>query len=201
MNDQRAIWSSLVCEAYSDHRLRKVMWSVSRGLSEVTGRVISNDDPLVEMVPLGLVPERAGGSGTDVVGVYLVIGGGLRGQAILILPVVSALNLVDMMMDEELGTTTELGILERSALSEAGNMTLSCFLNAVASLDEVPDMLRPSPPTVMVDMLDAIMDVIVAPVAAVRNDLLVIETMFQDTRGAVQGRLWVLPDPALQDLC
>lgn len=200
MNSQREIWNGLVNGQYSTHRLRKVMWRVTGGLSELTGRTISNDDPSVEKVPIGQVHERAGGPEEQRVGIYLVIGGGLRGQAIVILPMASALNLVDLMMGQKMGTATELGSIERSALSEIGNMTLSYFLNGVASLEEVADLLRPSPPAVMVDMLGAILDVIVTPVAAVRDDLLIIETMFRDSARAVEGRFWVLPDPALRDL-
>lgn len=200
MNSQREIWNSLVSGEYSSYLLRKVMWRVASGLSELTGRTIINDDPIVEKVPIGQVHERAGGPEEQMVGVYLVIGGGLRGQAIVILPMASALNLADLMMSQEPGTATELGLMERSALSEVGNMTLSYFLNGVASLDEMPDLLRPSPPAVMVDMLGAILDVIVTPVAAVRDDLLIVETVFRDSARAVEGRFWVLPDPALRNL-
>jgi hypothetical protein len=52
----------------------------------------------------------------------------------------------------------------------------------------------------MVDMLGAILDVIVTPVAAVRDDLLIIDTPFRDHRRVVQGRFWVLPNPAIRDL-
>ena len=79
-------------------------------------------------------------------------------------------------------------------------MMLSYFLNGVAALDEMPGLLRPSPPAVMVNMLGAILDVIVTPIAAVRDDLLIIDTAFRDTRRSIQGHFWVLPDPALEDL-
>jgi hypothetical protein len=52
----------------------------------------------------------------------------------------------------------------------------------------------------MVDMLGAILNVILTPVAAVRDDLVIIETDFRDMRETIQGRLWVLPDPVLLDL-
>lgn len=200
MNSQREIWKSLISGEQSSQLLRKVMWRVANGLSGLTGRTIINDDPAVERVPIGQVHERAGGPEEQMVGIYLVIGGGLRGQAIVILPMASALNLADMLTSQEPGTAAELGLMERSALSEVGNMTLSYFLNGVASLDEMPDLLRPSPPAVMVDMLGAILDVIVTPVAAVRDDLLIVETVFRDSTRAVDGRFWVMPDPALKDL-
>jgi chemotaxis protein CheC len=134
------------------------------------------------------------------VGVHLVISGGLHGQAILILPVTSALNLVDLLMGDPPGTATGLGVMEQSALSEIGNMTVSYFLNGVAALSRVPGMLQPSPPTVMVNVLAAMISAIVTPVSTVRDDLLIIETDFQDAAGTVQSRLWVLPDQAIRDL-
>jgi len=200
VKDQRHIWNSLIDGAAGRHRLRSVMSAVSQLLSEVTGRVINNDEPIIERIPIGQVHMRAGGPEERMVGIYLVIGGGLHGQAIIILPMSSALALADLMMDEPQGRATELGLMEQSALSELGNMTLAAFLNSVASLDDVPDLLRPSPPAVMVDMLGAILNVIVTPVAAVRDDLLIIETAFQDTAPTIQGRFWVLPDPALETL-
>lgn len=197
---QREIWSKLISGPRSDFMLRRVVWRVVSGLSEITGRAISNDAPSVEKVPISQVSERAGGPEAEMVGIYVMIAGGLRGQALLILPIDSALHLADFMMGSQLGTATELGVMERSALSEVGNMVVSSFLNGVASLEDMPDLLRPSPPAVMVDMLGAILNVIVTPVAAVRDDLIIIETDFKDIRGTIQGRLWVLPDPTLGDL-
>ena len=110
------------------------------------------------------------------------------------------INLADLMMGEEPGTTTELGEMERSALAEIGNITVSRFLAGVASLGEMADVLHPSPPAVMVNMLAATLDVIVTPIAAVRDDLVIIETAFKDGRGTVAGHLWVLPDPSILDL-
>ncbi|MEE8390221.1 MAG: hypothetical protein V3S14_05410 [Anaerolineae bacterium] len=200
MNDQKAIWRNLVSGPHSEQVLDQVMWQVVSGLSEMTGQAISNDTPRVEKIPIAQVPARAGHPEAEMVGVYLVIGGGLCGQAILILSVSSALNLVDLLMGEQPGTSTELGEMERSALAEIGNMTLSYFLNATAILANAPELLQPSPPAVMVDMLGAILDVVVTPVGAVRDDMLIVDTGFGDAAGNVQGHFWVLPDPAIRDL-
>ena len=200
MNNQKEIWNKLIHGPPSDYMQSRVMWRVVNGLSEITGQAISNDDPVVEKILISKVPERAGGPEKRMVGIYIVISGGLRGQALLILPMDSAMRLADFMMGSPAGTASELGVMERSALSEIGNLVVSHFLNGIASLEEMPDLLRPSPPAVMVDMLGAIMNVIITPVAAVRDDLIIIETDFRDMQGAVRGRFWVLPDPALVDL-
>jgi chemotaxis protein CheC len=84
-------------------------------------------------------------------------------------------------------------------LAEIGNMTLSYFLNATATLADAPELLQPSPPGVMVDMLGAILDVVVTSVGAVRDDMLIVDTGFGDAAGNVQGHFWVLPDPTIRD--
>jgi chemotaxis protein CheC len=176
------------------------MWRVACGLSNAIGRTISNGDSTIEAVPLAQVSAYAGGLEKEMVGVYLVMQSGLRGQAILILPMSSALNLADSMMGEPPGTATYLGTMERSALAEVGNLALSYFLNAATTYTEQEHLLRPSPPAVMVDMLGAIINVVVTPAAVMRDDLLIIDTPFSDAQSTVQARFWVLPDPAIPDL-
>jgi chemotaxis protein CheC len=195
---QKEIWRRLIDGPRGENALRTVMWRMACDLSSMVGRTIGNGDPQVEAVPLSEVAVRAGDLEAEMVGVYLVMQSGLRGQALLILPVTCALCLADLLMDEPLGTATFLGEMERSALAEVGNMAVSSFLNAVATNTGAAELLRPSSPAVMVDMLGAILDVIVTPVAAVRDDLLIIETVLKDAKGNVQARFWMLPDPALR---
>ncbi len=201
MNEQTIIWKRLISGPRSEYMLRTAMWRVSHGLSVMAGRTISNDAPQVKRLPIPQVTAHVNGPEIERVGIYLVLRDGLHGQTILILSKTSALRLVDLLMSESPGTTTDLGVLERSALAEVGNLAVSSFLNTVATHNpRAAHLLRPSPPAVMVDMLGAIMDVIVTPVAAVRDDLLIIETNFRDAAGAVRGRFWILPDPAIQGL-
>lgn len=115
MNNQKAIWNSLINGSPARHKLHQVMNHVASGLSDVVGQPIINDAPRIEKAPINQVTARAGNPGAEMVGVHLAITGGLHGQAILILPVSSALNLVDLLMGDPPGTATELGKMERSA--------------------------------------------------------------------------------------
>jgi chemotaxis protein CheY-P-specific phosphatase CheC len=127
----------------------------------------------------------------EMVGVYLHIKGDMDGQALLILPKTSALNLADLLMELPPGTTSSLGNVERSALAELGDVMVSYFLNAVAGLTGQP--LLPTPPTVVVDMLTNVLDVFI-PKRERENELMVMETFLNDTQGLVQARFWVLPN-------
>jgi len=201
MDGQKAIWNRLVSGPRSDSMLRAVMWRVVRGLSTMSGQTIKCGDPRIDRVSIAQVPTHAGSPEAERVGIYLVLRGGLRGQALLILPMSSALHLADFLLGDPLDTATELGAVERSALAEVGNLTVSVFLNTMAVHNpQVPELLRPSPPAVMVDMLGAILNVIVTPVAAVRDDLVIIDTDFWNDQQSVQGRFWIMPDPAIEDL-
>ena len=164
MSSREGLWYHLITKPNSEYILRTAMWRVACGLSEVTGHQIRSDHFRMEEVPLARVPERAGSPEDEVVGVYLLTKGDLLGQAIMILSVPSALKLAEWLIGDASGRT-ELGELERSALAEMGNLAISRFLNCVAVHTGWARLLRPSAPGVMVNMLGAILDVVVAPVA------------------------------------
>ncbi len=169
------------------------MQHAAGGLSEMVGHRITIDVPRVETVPIAQVADYAGGPEAEMVGIYLLIDGEMPGQAILMAPLDDALRLVDMLLGEPEGTTTQLGDLERSALAEAGNLTVSYFLNEIATLTGVSS--RPSPPAVMVDMLRAILDVVAVPVASYTDELVIVETVFKQPQRTVGVHFWVLPFP------
>jgi len=201
MNEQKALWNRLISGPRSDYMLRTAMWRVARGLSTMSGQTISYGNPRIDRVPIAQVATYAGDPEVERVGVYLVMSGGLHGQALLILSKTSALRLAGLLMGDPLGAAAELGVVERSALAEAGNLAVSAFLNTMAVHDpQSSKLLRPSPPAVMVDMLGAILNVIVTPVAAVRDDLLIIDTDLGNAHQTVHGRFWIIPDPKIEDL-
>jgi chemotaxis protein CheC len=197
VSEQQEVWSQLITGPHAEELLRAVMERVARSLSDMIGQIVTNSLPVVKTIPISEVVARAGAPEAEIVGIYLNIEHGLRGRVILILPFNFALNLVDLVMDAPRGMTTRLGLEERSALAEVGNLMLSYFLNSVVELTGRVDVLQPSPPSVVVDMLGAILNLCVTSAAAVSDDLLVIETMFKDLVRTVQFRFWVLPDPTI----
>jgi chemotaxis protein CheC len=198
VNDNMVQLNDLVAGRVLDNLLPVAMANAARGLSEMLGRTVTIDVPRVEMVPIGRVADHVGGPETEMVGIYLLICGEMPGQAILMASLEEALRLADLLLGEPEGTTQQLGDLERSALAEAGNLTVSFFLNAIASSTGISS--RPSPPAVMVDMLGAIIGVVAAPMAAYSDELLIVETDFQESGRTVSVHFWVLPYPESLDL-
>jgi chemotaxis protein CheC len=165
--------------------------NVAVGLSEMVGRPISIATSNVQSLSVGQVPEWLGDPETEMVGVYLLIDGDINGQAILILSLNEALHLIDLLGGGPTGTTTEFADLGRSALAETGNLAASYFINEVAR--QTGTELRPSPPAVMVDMLGAIFNVVSSPVAAMSDDLLIVEAEFRAPDRTVTAHFWYCP--------
>jgi chemotaxis protein CheC len=193
LDEKMLQWEELEAEVNFADILQSALQNAASGLSEMVGRPITIDTPRAEAIPLGKVPDCVGGPETEMVGVYLLIDGDLTGQVILMLPLDDALHLIDLLLGEPSGTTTELDDLGRSALAETGNLTASYFLNKIASLTGLS--IRPSPPAVMVDMMGAIFNVIASPLAAMSDKLTIVETAFQEPERTVTAHFWVLPYP------
>jgi len=169
------------------------------GFSEMIGRKIQFSKPVARLVPTLTIPQIVGRPDNDAVGIYLRFMGDLVGQIMMIMPYQKALELADLLMDVPLGTTQQLGSLERSALGELGNLCGSFFLNSAAKM--VNADFRPSPPAVMVDMLGAILDVVVVTTGGIGEHALLMQANFEDGARSVEADFWVIPDMnSLQDL-
>ncbi len=163
-----------------------------RGFSGLLGHKLEFGDPDVKVVPLTQIPMMVGGPENEAVGIYLRAEGDFNAQIMMILPLEKAFQLVDLLMEQPEGSTAFLGSLERSALGEVGNMTGTFFMNAVANV--LGREIRPTPPAVMVDMVGAILDIIVATTGGVSDQVLLIQTYFKDGSRSVLTDFWVIPD-------
>lgn len=185
----------------TDERLRTVLQVMANtgieraadGLSEMIGQRIHMTVPTITIVPIGSVPERVGGAESMVAGIYLAAEGEMSGHVMLILSLQDAMRLVDLLIGQPEGTTTDLDDpLSRSALAEAGNLAASFFLNGVAAALGVSG--RPSPPAVIVDMAGAILDIMLVTAGQLGDDVLLLESVFQREGRELRLFFWVLPD-------
>lgn len=171
--------------------------SAANGLSTMVGATLSVKDPCVKMVKVVDIPQSLGGPEMEAVGIYLKAEGDMAGHFMLVIPYAKAMEMVDMLMEVPPGTTQVLGSIERSALAEVGNITASFFLNAVAAMTGISS--RPTPPAVMVDMIGAILDIIVAATGGISEHVLTFQASFSYADRSVDADFWVIPDPSTLD--
>jgi chemotaxis protein CheC len=183
-----------------DHELLELLKAITsegiknaaRGFSGMVGHKIEVSNPVARLVPLLGIAEIVGGPENEAVGIYLRIEGDMLGQIMMIIPYQKALELVDLLMDIPEGTTQFLGSMERSALGELGNMCGAFFLNSLAKM--VGAEFRPTPPAVMVDMVGAILDIIIATTGGLSEHVLLMQANFMEGDRSVEADFWVIPD-------
>lgn len=191
MNAPSIAWNTLLQSPQIEQTLRTAMCNAAVGLSEMVGHAIDLEIPHIERLSIQELTTSIGSPETETVAIYLLVEGDLAGQAVLLCRPTCALRLVDLLMEQPEGTTTALDAMGRSALAEVGNLTVSYFLNELASRADLS--LHPSVPAVTVDMLTALLQQLVSPLAAANEEVLLIDAIFKKYEQRVFVYFWILP--------
>jgi chemotaxis protein CheC len=181
-----AFWAELVSKGTTN--------SMS-SLSQMVGRDIRVASFALRQVPVAQISNLMGGPESMSVGIYLTVSGSAEGHIMLMYEPKMACGFVDMLMELPHGSTETLGEMEQSALGEMGNVVGSAFLNILA--DSTGLDLRPSPPTVMMDMAGALLDIICADILLTQDDAFVAETTFQAPDREISGMFFIIPNENL----
>ncbi len=161
------------------------------GLAQMVGQEIHITNLHARLVPVNETPDIVGGWEELTLGVYLGVSGSANGHMFLLYSPPTARALVDLLLGQPPGTTTDLDEMEESVMGEVGNIMGSFFLNALS--DATGLTLQPSPPAVMMDMAGAILDVAMADILQESDDALVVETSFSSEDRQIEGTLLVMP--------
>ncbi len=191
-NQGKALWRQLMCDTSKESLLRTALNYTRYGFNQLIGHSLDILRIQVSTYSLQRVVEYTQSPEAETVAVHLRIGDTLPGQAILVLSMPDAMQIVNWLMDDLPDPITELNALASSALAETGNVLLASFLNALSQLTRQSILL--SPPTVVVDMLATILEVVVTNAAPFTNELTIIETEFQHTESDLRLRFWMLPE-------
>lgn len=158
-------------------------------LASMLAKRIDMKVPKVRIMEFNDVAEMLGGEEKLVVGIYLNLGSDIEGNIMFILDLNSALNLTNMLLSRE---DNELDDIAMSALSEVGNILASSYVNSLSSLTDL--RITVSVPSLAVDMAGAILSVPAIQFGLIADQVLFIETIFEEGENFVHGNLFLLPD-------
>jgi chemotaxis protein CheC len=179
----------------------RAMARAGEALGAMSGNPVQVQTPQLRRCTADQVLVMAGGPEAVVLAVYVGITGSLRGHALLLFSPEDAHRLAGILLAGLLGPG-ELPMdisddplfydeLEMSALQEAGNVTISAFLNELGMHLHEPVM--PTPPQVVVEMAGAVLDAVLLDLVADGNQVLAAKTTFSEGGLAIDGALFVLP--------
>ncbi|MBN2013608.1 MAG: chemotaxis protein CheC [Candidatus Altiarchaeota archaeon] len=168
----------------------------SIALSSLTDKKIEVSFPWMEVCPLETVTSKMGRPEKEITNIYLHIDGtSLDNQfevcsLLLVLPVKDAATLAKILQGEEATGAEELSDMDRSTLMEIGNILAGSYLSAIAEYLNLS--LVESLPALAADMLDSVMDPIIAQHACDVENALLFNTRFLVEGLEITGHFVVL---------
>lgn len=180
--DNLSVWTKLVS---------KGILNALDGLSRMVGKEIEASSIDTKWLPAKRVVDMIGGPEKIVVGIYLSIEGDATGHLLLLYDTTIAFQLIDAQLGLPTGSTREMDEMEYSILGEMGNITGSFFLNAIADMTSL--VLMPSPPSVLVDMTGAVLNVPLTFLMEENDNALVVKATFKANDGYPDGTFMILP--------
>ena len=163
-------------------------------LSQMVGEPIKIEVPRVHIVEPHLVPRIYAKHDTNVAAVFLKMRGAVDCDLMLSFEEEESKKIAELMINSlEKGVTREM---ELSAMEELGSIVLCSFLNAMA--DFTLTKLMATPPEVIIDSFDAIIDGLLIKQALCSEVAVIFDTRFKRRNSSTEGFLITFPSYNLQ---
>jgi chemotaxis protein CheC len=169
----------------------------SRALSHWLGSHVRLVVNAVEEVDLAEASELLGPGDALVAACAMELSGGLTGQILLVFEDRSGLALVDLLLQQPLGTTTEWGELAQSAARETANIVGCAYLNSLAA--HLPGLaggetpLVPGPPSFRHEFAASLLEFALMDQAIASDRLLLINSQFSTEQAVLDWSLLFVP--------
>ena len=164
-------------------------------LSQMVGERIMISVPTINVAKLEDVPPQVAAPDEPVAAVLMHMLGDLTGRTLLVFPRRTAIRLAELLLRSS-SHDGDFSEMEQSAIKEAGNILSSAYMNALS--DFMGMMLIPSPPSLAIDMSDAVLTTTYLQFGGDKDYVFCVESEFvmSDTEERLRGFFLLLPDPA-----
>lgn len=187
--------SGVMSEIHMD-ALREIcnigLGNAATALAELLHKKIEIAVPKACFLDFDQVFTLVGGMEDVVSCVNLSVEGDVPGTVMFMFTEESTYDLVDMLMDREIGSTSELDSLGESAVAEIGNVLTGSFINAIGGMTGLN--MTTTVPMFAFDMLGAILSASLAASGHWEDQILVIETLFFQNNDRIKGHFFLLPE-------
>ncbi|OPY31803.1 MAG: flagellar motor switch protein [Methanomassiliicoccales archaeon PtaU1.Bin124] len=170
----------------------------STALTNLIKRDVMIDVPDCFVCKVEKLPDAFGDKNKMVVSAYFDAIGPKTGHIIMILPVDMSMILTDMITGTEHVAGREFTEDDKEMAAEIGNILVSAYLSSIGDFANV--MLLPSPPSMAIDMLGAIMQMPAQMAAQNYDYVVVIKTEFKYEGDSFPGFMLYIPDPDTQKI-
>lgn len=165
--------------------------NAATALATMINKKVDMDVPQVKILEFKDLAESLGDIEKPLVGIYFEMDGDIKGKIMFTLDLDSATNLVNMLFGRT-DTRDEIDEMDRSALSEVGNILSASYINSLSLLTGLK--LTISVPSICIDMAGAILSVPAIQFGHTGDHVIFIETQFEENERAINGDLFLIPE-------
>ena len=166
-------------------------------LSQLLEKTVMISVPRVAALKAGEIASFCGTPETLMAGVQFHVVGDASARILLLLPRNGAMEMVDTLLHNPVGSTKVLNELGNSTVREVGNIMASAYLNALSEF--LAMLLLPSVPNLLYDMASAILDLSADGVELKSGELVVVCNDFSVEATGIKGFLLLLVDSSSLD--
>jgi len=160
-------------------------------LSTMLSERVDMTVPKVRIIDINGVSQILGVPENQVVGILLTLSQDIEGMMMFILEKQFAHLVINLLMGRDLKDFDSFEEIDLSALEEIGNIMVSSYVNAIASLTNL--VIDISVPDISVDMAGAILSVPAVEFGTIGDKVLLIEEEFIGGDEHVNGFLMLIP--------
>lgn len=146
-------------------------------LSNILEKKVTIADIVVSWVDFANVTDFIGGPNNIIASILASLTGNIEGMVVHLLELDSAAIIASALLNEDTKNINLKNQMERSAITEFGNMMISSYLGALAGL--IGSRITPSVPSLSIDMANAILSVPVAEFGKMADQVLLIESKLE----------------------
>jgi len=163
-------------------------------LSKMIGKKVFIASPNTSWVDFQHVSDFVGGPDNVIVGILLSLSGDMKGMLIYLMELQSANMVADAVLGQSQSKTPGIVFteMEASALHEMGNIMVGSYINPLADL--VKCKITISPPSLAVDMANAILSVPIIEFGKLADKVLLIQSKLTIDNINFSGCFAFMPD-------
>lgn len=166
--------------------------SAANSLSAMLGKTVKMRVPDVRVLEYQQVIDELGGAEKIITGILVPLGGDIKGMMMFLLQEGFAKVVLNTFMQKEEITLYSLDETEQSTILEMGNIMAGSYLNALSELTGLS--MEMTVPSMKVDMLGAILNVMLVEFAEVGDTVLFIDDGFVIDNVDIKSNIILIPE-------
>jgi chemotaxis protein CheC len=165
--------------------------NAATSLAGLLNRKIDMKAPVVRIMDIANVDNALGGPETPVVAILVELSDDIRGVMMFIVSQHFTKMILKSLLNEENVDCMRLTDMERSAISEIGNIMIGSYVSAISELANLK--IKISVPAVTSDMVGSLLTVPAAEMGAVSDEIIFVEDDFKNSNNSISANMMLVP--------